>query len=94
MAILYQYLTGPQFRQRIEAIKDAFTTMQEDLNAEMRVINKQWAKRQMQIERVMVSTVGMWGELQAIAGKTLQEIEGLELKALGGPMDAETNSTV
>ncbi len=82
MAILYQYLTGPQFRQRVEAIKDAFVTMQEDLDAEKRAINKQWAKRQQQIERVMVSTVGMYGDLQAIAGKTLQEIEGLELKTL------------
>lgn len=83
MVILYQYLTGPQFRQRVEAIKDAFTTMQEDLDAEKRVITKQWAKRQQQIERVMVSTVGMYGDLQAIAGKTLLQIEGLELKALG-----------
>lgn len=83
MAILYQYLTGPQFRQRVEAIKEAFTTMQEDLDAEKRVISKQWAKRQKQIERVMVSTVGMYGDLQAIAGTSLQQIEGLELKALG-----------
>ena len=83
MAILYQYLMGPQFRQRVEAIKEAFTTMQDDLDAEKRVITKQWAKRHQQIERVMVSTVGMWGDLQAIAGKTLQEIEGLELRALG-----------
>jgi len=63
MAILYQYLTGPQFRQRVEAIKDAFTTMQEDLDAERRVITKQWEKRAKQIERVMVSTVGMYGDL-------------------------------
>lgn len=83
MAILYQYLTGPHFRQRVEAIKDAFTTMQEDLDAERRVITKQWEKRAKQIERVMVSTVGMYGDLQAIAGKTMQEIEGLEIKALG-----------
>jgi hypothetical protein len=62
MAILYQYLTGPQFRQRVEAIKDAFITMQEDLDAEKRAINKQWAKRQQQIERVMISTVGMYGD--------------------------------
>jgi hypothetical protein len=31
----------------------------------------------------MQATVGMYGDLQGIAGKTLQEIEGLELKALG-----------
>ena len=36
-----------------------------------------------QIERVMQSTVGMYGDLQGIAGRTLQEIEGLEMKTLG-----------
>jgi hypothetical protein len=44
---------------------------------------KQWAKREEQIERVMSSTVGMYGDLQGIAGKSLQEIEGMEFKALG-----------
>ena len=82
MAILFQKLTGPQFRQRVEAIKDAFTTMQEDLDAERRVITKQWQKRAKQIERVMASTVGMEGDLQAIAGTSLLQIDGLELKAL------------
>ena len=82
LAILYQELTGPQFRQRVEAIKDAFTTMQEDLDAERRVITKQWQKRAKQIERVMASTVGMEDDLHAIAGTSLLQIDGLELKAL------------
>ncbi len=43
---------------------------------------RQWAKREEQIERVMQATVGMYGDLQGIAGKTLQEIEGMELKVL------------
>ncbi len=43
----------------------------------------QWAKREEQIERVMGATVGMYGDLQGIAGKSLQEIEGLSLQALG-----------
>ena len=34
------------------------------------------------INRVMQSTVGMYGDLQGIAGKTLQEIEGLGFPAL------------
>jgi hypothetical protein len=81
--MVYQYLTGPRFRQRVEAIVEAFSSMQEDLDKERKVIMKQWAKREEQIERVMTSTVGMYGDLQGIAGKSLQEIEGLELKALG-----------
>lgn len=83
MEMLYSYLTGPRFRQRVQAIVEAFTHMKEDLDRERKVITKQWAKREEQIERVMQATVGMYGDMQGIAGKTLQEIEGLELKALG-----------
>jgi hypothetical protein len=82
MEIVYQYLTGPRFRQRVQAIVEAFSSMREDLDKERKVIMKQWAKRDEQIERVMGATVGMYGDLQGIAGKTLQEIEGLEMKAL------------
>lgn len=82
MEMVYQYLTGPRFRQRVEAIVYAFSSMQTDLHKEKRAINKQWAKREEQIDRVMQATVGMYGDFQGIAGKTLQEIEGLELRAL------------
>jgi hypothetical protein len=87
MEIVYDYLMGPRFRQRVQAIVEAFSTMQEDLDKERKVITKQWAKREEQIGRVMQATVGMYGDLQGIAGKTLQEIEGLELKALDAPKD-------
>lgn len=89
--MVYQYLTGQRFRQRVEAIVEAFSTMQEDLDKERKVIMKQWAKREEQIERVMGATVGMYGDLQGIAGKSLQEIEGLELKSLSVD-DAGLNS--
>jgi hypothetical protein len=82
MEMVYQYLTGPRFRHRVEAIVEAFSSMQEDLDKEKRAITKQWAKREEQIGRVMQATVGMYGDLQDIAGKTLQEIEGLELKSI------------
>ena len=82
MEMVYQYLTGPRFRLRVQAIVEAFSSMQEDLDREKKAITKQWAKREEQIDRVMQATVGMHGDLQGIAGKSLQEIEGLELKAL------------
>ena len=81
--LVYQYLTGPRFRQRVQAIVEAFSSMKEDLDKEKKAITKQWAKREEQIERVMQSTVGMYGDLQGIAGKTIQEIDGLEMKSLG-----------
>ncbi|MBP7081594.1 MAG: DUF2130 domain-containing protein [Rhodocyclaceae bacterium] len=80
--MVYQYLTGPRFRHRVEAIVEAFSTMQEDLDKELSAIMKQWAKREQQIERVIGTTVGMYDDLQGIAGKFLREIEWLELHAL------------
>jgi len=80
--LVYQYLTGPRFRQRIQGIIEAFETLQKDLDAERKVITRQWAKREAQIERVMQGTIGMYGDLQGIAGQGLREIEGLEIKAL------------
>ncbi len=88
--MVYQYLTGPRFRHRVEAIVEAFSSMKEDLDKERKAIMKQWAKREEQIERVMGATVGMYGDLQGIAGKSLQEIEGMELPAL--EFDAEPPS--
>ncbi len=93
MEMVYQYLTGPRFRQRVQAIAEAFSSMQEDLDKEKKAITKQWAKREEQIERVMQATVGMYGDLQGIAGKTLQEIEGLELLALNPPRVEGEEST-
>ena len=82
MEMVYQYLTGQRFRQRVQAIVEAFSSMREDLDRERKAITKQWAKREEQIDRVMQATVGMYGDLQGIAGKTLQEIEGLEFQGL------------
>jgi len=87
MEMVYDYLMGPRFRQRVQAIVEAFSTMQEDLEKERKVIMRQWAKREEQINRVMQATVGMYGDLQGIAGTTLQEIEGLEFPALDAPTE-------
>lgn len=81
--MVYQYLTGPRFRQRVQAIVEAFSSMQEDLDREKKAITKQWAKREEQVDRVMQATVGMYGDLQGVAGKSLREIEGLDLPLLG-----------
>ena len=51
---------------------EAFSSMQQDLHKEKKAITKQWAKREEQIDRVMQATVGMYGDFQGIAGKTLQ----------------------
>ena len=71
--MVYQYLTGPCFRQRVEAIVEAFPSMQEDLDKERNMIMKQWAKREEQIERVMGATVG---DVCRLAGDSGEVVTG------------------
>ncbi len=83
MEMLYEYLAGPEFRQQIEGIVEAFATMKLDLDAERRSMEKIWAKREKQIERVVRNTGRMYGSLQGIIGSTLPELKALEMKAIG-----------
>ena len=82
MEMVYQYLTGPRFRHRVEAIVEKFEDMQADLDKERKTMTRLWAKREEQIKGVIETTVGMYGDLQGIAGRTMQEIEGLETRLL------------
>ena len=64
------------------AIVEAFSAMQENHDKKRKVRLKQWAKREAQFARVMGGTVGVYGDLRGIAGQSLQEIGGLEFRAL------------
>jgi hypothetical protein len=79
MGMVYDYLVGPRFRQRVEAIVERFTEMHEDLDKERRTMTRLWAKREEQIRVAIDNTAGMYCDLQGIAGKIFREIQGLEI---------------
>lgn len=84
MALVYDYLTGPRFRHRVEAIVEKFSDIQADLDRERKTMTRLWAKRETQIQGVIEATVGMYGDLQGIAGRALKEIDGLEVPLIEG----------
>ena len=86
MELLYKYLSGQEFRHRVEGIVEAFMTLREDLEAEKRATQRIWAKREKQLERATAQTAGMYGDLQGIIGGSLPVIEQLSLPVL--PLDA------
>jgi len=81
MKILYQYLTGTEFKNRVEGIVDAFSNLQEELEKEKRYFNVKWARQEKEIRKVVDHTHGMYGDLQAVIGKSLPEIKSLELES-------------
>jgi len=92
MELVYHYLTGPRFRQRVTAIIEKFEEMQTDLTKERAAMTKLWAKREMQIQAVLSATAGMYGDLQGIAGQAIETIEALDVSRLTGPPGG-TNTT-
>jgi hypothetical protein len=89
MEMVYRYLTGPRFRHRIEAVVERFAEMQADLDRERKAMTRLWAKREEQIHSVVETMAGLYGDLQGIAGRSLQEIEGLEMPLLDWPATNE-----
>jgi hypothetical protein len=79
MEMVYAYLTGPRFRHRIDAIVEKFTDMQADLDRERKTMMRLWAKREEQLRGVLDATAGLYGDLQGIAGRAMQEIESLDV---------------
>ncbi|HXF99669.1 MAG TPA: DUF2130 domain-containing protein [Bacteroidota bacterium] len=79
MELVYNYLAGQEFRQRIEALVESYVTMKEDLDAEKRAMEKLWAKREQQLQRGVKSLAGLYGDLQGIIGSALQPVTKLEL---------------
>ncbi len=83
MELLYAYLTGSQFKLRVQAILEGFANLKRDLDSEKTAMQRIWSKREKQLEVVMLATSGMYGDLEGIAGRSMPEIEGLGLEKLG-----------
>jgi hypothetical protein len=87
MEFLYHYLAGDQFRSRVQAIVEAFTALQANLNQERRAMERVWKEREKQIERVLISTAGMYGEVRGIVGSSLPDMPALELQPIAGAVE-------
>ena len=77
--MLYDFLTGNEFRMQIEAIVSGYTEMETDLAREKRAMQKIWSQREKQINKVFDNTVHMYGSIKGIAGNAVQNIPLLEL---------------
>ncbi len=79
MAILYKYITGTEFRSRVEGIIEIISSLQDDIEKEKRYFNTKWARQEKGIRKVIDHTHGMYGDFQGVLGKSLPEIKTLEL---------------
>jgi hypothetical protein len=78
MQMLYNYLTGLEFRQHIEAIVEGFMSMKQSIGRERIQMEKLWKEREKQLEKVLLNTSGMYGSIKGIAGSSVNTIPLLE----------------
>ena len=78
MQMLYSYLTGIEFRQQIETIVEGFLSMKNSIAKERIQMEKLWKEREKQLEKVLLSTSGMYGSIKGIAGASINNIPLLE----------------
>jgi hypothetical protein len=79
MEIVYDYLSSPLFGTRVESVLNVLVSLKSDLEVEKRAFSKIWAKRQAQIEGVIISMAHIVGDLEAIGDLSLAEIKNLNL---------------
>jgi len=78
MQLLYSYLTGIEFRQQIETIVEGFLSMKNSISRERIQMEKLWKEREKQLEKVLLSTSGLYGSIKGIAGASIGAIPLLE----------------
>ena len=78
MQLLYSFLTGNEFRQQIETIVEGFLSMKNSISRERVQMEKLWKEREKQLEKVLISTSGMYGSIKGIAGASIGNIPLLE----------------
>lgn len=78
MHLLYNYLTGVEFRGQIEAIVEGFLSMKNSLTRERLQMEKIWKEREKQLDKVLINTSGMYGSIKGIAGASVGNIPLLE----------------
>jgi hypothetical protein len=79
MQMIYQYVTGNEFKQKLEASFESYRDMLDDLQKEKTLLTSQWAKREKRLMKAMENLVSMYGDVRGIAGGAVQEIQSLEL---------------
>ena len=82
-----------EFRHRFQAIVEGFSHLWKDIESEKRWFATKWARQEKEIRKIIDGTQGMYGDLQAVTGRSLGAIPALEAPTLqidGGADAPET----
>lgn len=76
--LIYNYLTGGEFSNRIRYILESYDEMARQLDIEKKQAQKRWAAQEKILQKITNSLYGMSGDLQGIAGREIIALPALE----------------
>lgn len=79
MELLYNYLTGNDFIQKVKRIIENYDGMINQLNSEKKATYRMWGEREKQIWVVQENINAMFGDIKGIAGNSISSSDLLEL---------------
>ena len=83
---LYQFLVGPEFRARIEAVIGGYNKLQAELEKEKRAAKTRWSHQEKAIRMMIDSTFEMYGDFQGLLGGELaalpESLSGEEIQGV------------
>lgn len=77
--LVYNYLCSAEFHHHVSAVAESFSVMLSELEREKVAMQRIWNKRRKQLERAVLGTTSLYGDLQGLIGNALPEILHLEL---------------
>ena len=66
MEMLYKYLSSNEFSSKIGMMVDVFAQLKTGIDSERRAMEKNWKKREKDLERATFAVTGMYGELESL----------------------------
>jgi hypothetical protein len=66
MEMLYRYLGSEEFSSKMGMMVDVFSNLKSGIDMERRSMEKNWKKREKDIERATFAVTGMYGELESL----------------------------
>ncbi len=77
--LLYEYVTGHEFQQHVEALAEVYQNMSLQIVREKAAFEKIWKAREAQIQRLFTSTAHIYGTVEGVVGSSLPPVKGLDL---------------
>lgn len=86
---LYRYITSTEFAQKIDLMLGTYSKMSQTLDKEKMIMQKIWAQREKEIDKLKSSTLNIHGSLSGLIDEPIPQINSLEIEGIEIVLEGE-----